>query len=136
NIQVCYPTTPGQLFHLLRRQMMRQARKPLIVMSPKSLLRRPEVVSPLEELAAGSFQRVLAEAALPEPLAVDRLLLCTGKVSYDLAAERARRGEQRMALARVEQLYPFPREEIQKLLEQYPGARDIYWVQEEPKNMG
>jgi 2-oxoglutarate dehydrogenase E1 component len=136
NIQVCYPTTPGQLFHLLRRQLLRAARKPLVVMSPKSLLRRPEVVSSLDDLATGRFQRVLPDQAELDAAQVERILLCTGKVYYDLAAERARRQEKAVAIARVEQLYPFPRPELEALFARYPNAREVLWVQEEPKNMG
>jgi len=136
NIQVCYPTTPAQMFHVLRRQMVRPARKPLVVMSPKSLLRRPEAVSPLEDLASGRFQRVLPDQANLDGAKVDRVLLCTGKVYFDLAAERARRVEERVAIVRLEQLYPFPREELAAELGRFPSARELVWVQEEPKNMG
>src|SRR6185295_5369938 len=136
NIQVCYPTTPAQIFHVLRRQMVRPARKPLIVMSPKSLLRRPEAVSPLEDLASGRFQRVLPDQANLDGATVERVLFCTGKVYFDLAAERARRVEERVAVVRLEQLYPFPREEVAAELARFPSARELVWVQEEPKNMG
>ncbi|HEY8211540.1 MAG TPA: 2-oxoglutarate dehydrogenase E1 component, partial [Myxococcaceae bacterium] len=136
NIQVCYPTTPAQIFHVLRRQLVRAARKPLVVMSPKSLLRRPEAISPLEDLAAGRFHRVLPDQANLDPAKVDRVLLCSGKVYFDLAAERARRVEERVAIVRVEQLYPDPREELQAELERFSAAREVRWVQEEPKNMG
>jgi 2-oxoglutarate dehydrogenase E1 component len=136
NIQVCYPTTPAQIFHLLRRQMIRPARKPLVVMSPKSLLRRPEAVSPLADLQQGRFQRVIPDRADLEPGQVEQVLLCSGKIFYDLQAERARRDERTVAIVRVEQLYPFPREEIARELERYPAARRLSWVQEEPRNMG
>jgi 2-oxoglutarate dehydrogenase E1 component len=116
--------------------MVRPARKPLVVMSPKSLLRRQEVISPLDDLAAGRFQRVLPDQANLDGAKVDRVLLCTGKVYFDLAAERARRVEERVAIVRLEQLYPFPREELAAELARYPSARELRWVQEEPKNMG
>ncbi len=134
NIQVCYPTTPAQIFHLLRRQVMRPIRKPLVVMSPKSLLRKPEVGSSLEELSKGSFQRVIADPSKPKD--VTRLLLCSGKVYYDLAAEREARKDSTVAIARLEQLHPFPEQELMELITSKPKLKEIYWVQEEPKNMG
>ncbi|MDQ3263443.1 MAG: 2-oxoglutarate dehydrogenase E1 component [Myxococcota bacterium] len=134
NIQVCYPTTAAQIFHLLRRQVMRPIRKPLVVMSPKSLLRKPEVGSSLEDLSKGSFQRVIADPSKPKD--VTRLLLCSGKVYYDLAAEREARGDSTVAIARLEQLHPFPEQELLELIASKPKLKEIYWVQEEPKNMG
>jgi len=144
NLQVCYPTTPAQIFHLLRRQMVRPLRKPLIVMSPKSMLRKPEATSPLEALAHGRFQRVIADVAglsdvagpRTAPQDVTRLLLCSGKVYYDLAAERDARKDTTVALARLEQLYPFPEEELTSLMAALPNLSEIFWVQEEPQNMG
>ncbi len=138
NLQVCAPTTPAQMFHLLRRQMVRPYRKPLVVMSPKSLLRHPEAVSAREELAPGSgFRAVIDDPAAPAPERVRRLVLCAGKVWYDLDAERRERGlGERVALVRVEQLYPFPREEIQAVLDRYAKAEDVVWAQEEPRNQG
>ena len=134
NIQVCYPTTPGQLFHLLRRQVIRPWRKPLIVMSPKSMLRRPEVVSSLEELSTGRFQRLLWGKSA-DPSQIRRLLLCSGKIYYDLLAA-LNSAERWIEIARLEQLYPFPSEELKSLLERLPNVSEVFWVQEEPKNMG
>ncbi|MCS6913694.1 MAG: 2-oxoglutarate dehydrogenase E1 component [Myxococcales bacterium] len=135
NMQVVFPTTPAQYFHLLRRQVLRPWRKPLIVLSPKSLLRHPEATSSLEELSAGRFHSVL-----PDPLvqreAVQRIFLCTGKVYYDLLEERVRRGDVHTALVRLEQLYPLRTEELQAALRLYPAAIELCWVQEEPANMG
>lgn len=135
NMQVVYPTTPAQIFHLLRRQVLRPWRKPLVVMSPKSLLRHPKAVSSLEDLAAGTFQRVLGD---PEAAAsageVTRVLLCSGKVYYDLLAER---GEARdTAIVRLEQLYPLSERELRAALAPYPEDTPVVWVQEEPENMG
>ncbi|HLL56179.1 MAG TPA: 2-oxoglutarate dehydrogenase E1 component [Myxococcaceae bacterium] len=135
NIQVCYPTTPAQIFHLLRRQLVRPLRKPLIVMSPKSLLRKPEASSTLEELASGGFKRII-EDARAEPSEVTRLLLCSGKVYYDLAQERDARKDKSVAIVRLEQLYPFPEEELTALMAKLPRLSEVFWVQEEPKNMG
>ncbi|RDI96454.1 2-oxoglutarate dehydrogenase E1 component [Meiothermus sp. QL-1] len=133
NMQVVYPTTPAQYFHLLRRQVKRPWRKPLIVMTPKSLLRNPDAVSPLEELTRGRFQRVLAGPPRPE---ARRVLLCSGKVYYDLEAARRAAGQEDVALVRLEQLYPFPEKELSAALAAYPKATEVVWVQEEPANMG
>ncbi len=131
NIQVANCTTPAQIFHLLRRQMVRKVRDPLIIFTPKSLLRSPEAVSSLAELAQGSFQRVI-----PDGAGKKRLVLCSGKVYYDLVAARAKaKAEARVALVRVEELYPFPLAEIRAQLAAHPGAT-VVWCQEEPKNMG
>jgi 2-oxoglutarate dehydrogenase E1 component len=135
NIQVVYPSTPAQYFHVLRRQVVRRWRKPLVVLTPKSLLRLPACVSTLEELERGRFQRLLDDVTV-EPLRVERLLLCTGKVYYDLAEERARLKTDKVAIARLEQLYPLRDELITGLYERYPNAREVVWVQEEPENMG
>src|SRR5258707_510354 len=134
NIQVCYPTTPAQFFHLLRRQVIRPWRKPLIVMPPKSLLRRPEVVSRLEELSTGRFQKLLWDARA-DASQVRRLLLCSGKIYFDLllAGDKI---DSSIGIARIEQLYPFPNEELKALLERLPNLSEVFWVQEEPKNMG
>ena len=134
NIQVCYPTTPAQFFHLLRRQVIRPWRKPLIVMSPKSLLRRPEVVSPLEELSTGRFQKLLWDARA-DSSQVRRLLLCSGKIYFDLLASWDK-ADSSTGIGRIEQLYPFPNEELKALLERLPNLSEVFWVQEEPKNMG
>jgi 2-oxoglutarate dehydrogenase E1 component len=130
NMQVCYPTTAAQIFHLLRRQAVRLIRKPLVVMTPKSLLRLPEASSPWEALATGTYLRVIAEPASPK---VTRLLLCSGKVFFDLHANRKSEG---VAIARVEQLYPLPTQELVETLKSYPKLTEVYWVQEEPKNSG
>ncbi|NTX15794.1 2-oxoglutarate dehydrogenase E1 component [Myxococcus sp. CA051A] len=134
NIQVCYPTTPAQIFHLLRRQVLRPVRKPLVIMSPKSLLRRPEATSKLDELATGSFQEVILDKVAPE--GVTRLLLCSGKVYYDLVKARDERKDDSIAIVRLEQLYPFPFDELANLVGKLPKLAEIFWVQEEPRNAG
>ena len=141
NMQVVNLTTPAQIFHCLRRQVLRPWRKPLVVLSPKSLLRHPRAVSPFSELVEGSFQRVLADPALPEQ--VRRVLLCSGKVYYDLEHYREQRDEQGVAILRLEQLYPFPEDDLRAALEpimarRAPGLEklEVVWVQEEPANMG
>jgi 2-oxoglutarate dehydrogenase E1 component len=145
NMQVCNFTTPAQYFHALRRQMHRKFRKPLIVMSPKMLLRYKGAVSPITEFTEGCFRTVIDElkpgaagdlGVVVDPQRVTRLLLCSGKVYYALLAGRAEREIDTIGLARVEQLHPFPRTELTALLAAYPEARQIYWVQEEPSNMG
>jgi 2-oxoglutarate dehydrogenase E1 component len=136
NIQVCVPSTPAQFFHMLRRQVVRPMRKPLIVMTPKSLLRRKESTSPLEDLATGAFQCVIADPAKPSPKKVKRVVFCSGKVYFDIAAERDKRGIEDVALVRVEQLYPFPHADFAAQIALYPGARSIVWAQEEPANQG
>ena len=135
NMQVCNVTTPAQFFHLLRRQVMRPYRKPLIVMSPKSLLRHPAVVSPLSELTRGKFQYVIPDGSV-DPRAVDRVLLCTGKVYYDLLAARELFDRKNVAIMRIEQLYPLHREEILENLSVYSEGIRVTWVQEEARNMG
>jgi 2-oxoglutarate dehydrogenase E1 component len=136
NIQVCVPSTPAQFFHMLRRQVLRPMRKPLIVMTPKSLLRRKEAASPLEELATGGFQCVIGDPAKPAPKKVKRVVFCSGKVYYDIAAERDKRGIEDIAIVRIEQLYPFPKDSLEKELAKYPKATEIVWCQEEPRNQG
>ena len=136
NMQVVSCTTPAQFFHALRRQMHRAFRKPLVVMSPKSLLRHPRAVSTLDELAGSTFQPVLDDATVTKPGAVRRLLLCAGKIFYPLAAARDENGRGDVALVRVEQLYPFPAAELEAVLSRYSGVRDVAWVQEEPANQG
>ena len=136
NMQVCVPSTPAQCFHMLRRQMVRPLRKPLIVMTPKSLLRHRLAVSSLDELATGRFQTLIPDA---EPLIdsdVERIVFCSGKVYYDLLERRHAARLARVALVRVEQLYPFPIEEYAATIERYGNARDIVWCQEEPQNQG
>ena len=136
NMQVCVPSTPAQMFHLLRRQMRQPFRKPLIVMTPKSLLRHELSVSALEDLSRGSFARVIGELDDIPAAQVRRVVFCSGKVYFDLL--KARRSEERrdVALVRIEQLYPFPGEEYQSALGRYPNAREIVWCQEEPQNQG
>jgi 2-oxoglutarate dehydrogenase E1 component len=136
NIQVIVPTTPAQVFHALRRQVRRSWRKPLVVMSPKSLLRHPSAVSSLDELGAGRFQRLLADESGTPPERVDKLLLCSGKIYYELQKTRDERKTGPVHVVRVEQLYPFPELELQRLLAGYPQATSLVWVQEEPRNMG
>ena len=139
NIRVAYPSTAGQYFHLLRRQaaLLQTAPRPLIVMTPKSLLRHPLATSHLEDLAHGRFQPVLDDAEARErPDEVARLILCSGKVYVDLVSSEARTSDRGVAVARVEQLYPFPANEIGDLLAAYPRLREVVWVQEEPQNMG
>ena len=136
NIQVCVPTTAAQFFHMIRRQIVRPMRKPLIVMTPKSLLRKKEATSPLSDLAAGAFQVIIPETEKLAAKKVKRVIFCSGKVYYDIAAERAKRGIEDIALARLEQLYPFPHEEFQAQIDAYPGAKSVVWCQEEPGNQG
>jgi len=136
NIQVCVPTTPAQVYHMLRRQAIRPLRKPLIVMSPKSLLRHKEAISTIEDLADGGFHNVLDETDELDKSKVERLVLCSGKVYYDLRAARREREIENIAILRLEQLYPFPEEEMLGLLAQYPSLRDAVWCQEEPMNQG
>jgi 2-oxoglutarate dehydrogenase E1 component len=133
NLQVCQPTSAAQYFHLLRRQALRRWRKPLIVMTPKGMLRAAAAASPREDLEVGSFHPLLLDG---DPAAAGRLLLCTGKIALDLLAERDRRGEAAVAIARLEQLYPFPEGIVSALLDRLPAVAEIVWVQEEPANMG
>ncbi|MFP4137175.1 MAG: 2-oxoglutarate dehydrogenase E1 component [Halomonas sp.] len=136
NMQVCVPTTPAQIFHLLRRQVIRKLRKPLVVMSPKSLLRHKDATSSLDQLAEGHFQMVLPDQAGLEASRVERIILCAGKVYYDLAAWRTENGRDDVAILRIEQLYPFPKEELFEAIEAYTNVTDIVWCQEEPLNQG
>ncbi|HEX5127631.1 MAG TPA: 2-oxoglutarate dehydrogenase E1 component [Rhodocyclaceae bacterium] len=136
NWQVCVPTTPSQIFHLLRRQMTRKLRKPLVVMSPKSLLRSKDAVSSLEELSNAGFQTVIGDMSDLDPKKVERVILCSGKVYYDLVAERKARDHKNVAIVRIEQLYPFPNEAFAREISKYPKAKDIVWCQEEPRNQG
>lgn len=136
NIQVCVPTTPAQHFHLLRRQMLRPYRKPLVVMTPKSLLRHPLVVSNLDDLAKGEFQLVLDEIDALAKKDVKRVVLCQGKVYYDLLAKRRDAKIQDIAIVRLEQLYPYPTEALKAILAQYTNAKEWIWCQEEPQNQG
>ncbi|WP_348687508.1 2-oxoglutarate dehydrogenase E1 component, partial [Rheinheimera aquimaris] len=136
NMQVCVPTTPAQVYNMLRRQMVRPMRRPLIVMSPKSLLRHPLATSSLEELASGKFQNVIGEIDDIKPSDVKRVVFCSGKVYYELLEERRKREQKDVAIVRVEQLYPFPHEEMAEVLSQYQHVTDFVWCQEEPQNQG
>jgi 2-oxoglutarate dehydrogenase E1 component len=136
NMQVCVPSTPAQMFHMLRRQMVRPLRKPLIVMTPKSLLRHPLSVSRLEELGTGGFNPVIDEIDDVKPSAVTRIVLCSGKVYFDLLKSRRDVKAESVAIVRLEQLYPFPSEEYEAILRKYSNAREIVWCQEEPQNQG
>jgi 2-oxoglutarate dehydrogenase E1 component len=135
NMQVCNFSTPANLFHALRRQIVRKWRKPLVVMTPKSLLRTKASFSPLAELHQGRFRRMIDDDTA-DAAKVRRVMLCSGKIYYDLVAARQARGREDVAIVRVEQLYPFPAPELAKALERYAAARQLYWVQEEPRNMG
>jgi 2-oxoglutarate decarboxylase len=140
NMQVTYPTTPAQYFHLLRRQMKLNPRKPLVVMTPKSLLRHPQATSTIDELAQGRFEPVLDDPNFlrdgADRSTVRRLVLTTGKVYYDLAAARDKKGSTDVAIARLEQFYPWPAPMLRALFASYPNLQEIVWVQEEPRNMG
>ncbi len=136
NMQVCVPTTPAQMFHLLRRQMVRDVRKPLVVMTPKSLLRHPLATSKLAELSDGAFQLVIPDSSAKDAKKVRRVVLCSGKVYYDLVQDAAKRKLTDVAIVRVEQLYPFPRQQVQAELAKYPKAQEVVWCQEEPQNQG
>ncbi len=133
NMQICQPSTAAQYFHLLRRQALRRWRKPLIVFTPKSMLRHPDASSSLADFAAPRFQNVLGDTSVQNPR---RLLVCTGKIGHNLRVERAKRKAEDVAVIFVEQLYPWPEAELQTALDQHPAAEEIVWVQEEPANMG
>jgi 2-oxoglutarate dehydrogenase E1 component len=136
NIQVCVPSTAAQFFHMIRRQVERPMRKPLIVMTPKSLLRKKEAASPLSDLASGGFQVIIPETEKLAAKKVKRVIFCSGKVYYDIAAERAKRAIDDIAIVRIEQLYPFPHDEFQAQIDLYANAKSIVWAQEEPGNQG
>ncbi len=136
NMRVANCTTPANYFHLLRRQALHPSRRPLIVMTPKSLLRHPRATSPVADLSTGGFQPVIDDASIKDAKAVQRVVLTTGKIHYDLAAAREQAGDTTTALVRVEMLYPFPTAELQAVFAKYAGAKDIVWTQEEPRNMG
>jgi 2-oxoglutarate dehydrogenase E1 component len=136
NVQVCVPTTPAQIFHLLRRQMVRPFRKPLIVLTPKSLLRKREAVSSLKDLAKGGFQTVIGEVDALETKDVTRIVACSGKVYYDLLVARRERRLDNVAIIRVEQLYPFPHKQFAAEMKRYANAHEVVWCQEEPQNQG
>lgn len=137
NIQVCNVSTPAQLFHLLRRQMLRKFRKPLVLMTPKSLLRHPKFVSETKEFTGMTFQEVLEDSGVPKNDSTERLIMCTGKIYYELVAMREAQSEfASMPILRLEQMYPFPYEMLAKALQRYPRVSEVVWVQEEPQNMG
>jgi 2-oxoglutarate dehydrogenase E1 component len=136
NMQVCVPSTPAQMFHMLRRQMLRSLRKPLIVMTPKSLLRHELSVSALSELTSGSFAQIIDEIDEVNSAQVRRIVLCSGKVYFDLLKARRRDGMKDVAIVRVEQLYPFPLPAYEAILRKYANAREVVWCQEEPQNQG
>ncbi|MGL5292455.1 MAG: 2-oxoglutarate dehydrogenase E1 component [Aeromonas sp.] len=136
NMQVCVPSTPAQVFHMLRRQVIRPMRRPLIVMTPKSLLRHPMAVSTLGQLAQGTFENAIAEIDDLDPQGVKRVVFCAGKVYYDLLDARRKADQQAVALIRIEQLYPFPEQEVRAILANYPHVTDFVWCQEEPQNQG
>ncbi len=137
NMRVAYPSTPAQYFHILRRQARSAARRPLVLMQPKSLLRLPEAASKLSDLTSGSFQAVIDDAAVASQReSVKRIVFCTGKIYYDLIDKRKRDGGTGVALVRVEELYPWPHDEVARIVDSYPAIEDVVWAQEEPKNMG
>jgi multifunctional 2-oxoglutarate metabolism enzyme len=135
NIQVANATTAAQYFHLLRRQLHRETRKPLVLFTPKSFLRRPESRSTVDELTHGSFQEILDDPFVTDPASVRRVVVCSGKIAWDAMAERTKRNAP-AAIVRLEQLYPFPDEQLRSVLQRYPNATDVLWLQEEPENMG
>ncbi|NQY43048.1 MAG: 2-oxoglutarate dehydrogenase E1 component, partial [Legionellales bacterium] len=134
NMQVCVPTTPAQIFHLLRRQMIRPYRKPLIVMTPKSLLRHKLAVSTIDDLCKGNFMSIIHEDKV-DPDSIDRIVLCSGKIYYELFEQRNKL-DKKITILRIEQLYPFPRDELNDLIKKYSNAKEIVWCQEEPRNQG
>ncbi|SOZ16885.1 2-oxoglutarate dehydrogenase E1 component [Cupriavidus taiwanensis] len=136
NMQVCQPTTPAQIFHLLRRQMIRLFRKPLVIMTPKSLLRNKDAVSPLSDLAKGHFETVIPDHEELNAGKVKRVIMCSGKVYYDLVNTRKEREANDTAIIRLEQLYPFPHKALAAELKKYPNANEILWCQDEPQNQG
>ncbi len=133
NLQICQPSTAAQYFHLLRRQVMRPWRKPLIVFTPKSMLRHPDASSPLADFGRDRFLNVLPDNDVKDPR---RLLVCSGKIGHNLRVEREKRKDSSVGIIFLEQMYPWPEEELQAALDQHPGAEEILWVQEEPANMG
>jgi 2-oxoglutarate dehydrogenase E1 component len=136
NIQVCNLTTPAQYYHCLRRQVLRVWRKPLIIVTPKSLLRHPKAVSTIDECASGSFQRIIPDSTVINPRQVERILICSGKIYYELLQKREDLKRDDVAIIRMEQFYPLPKEHLRTVLSQYRDGTPVYWVQEEPENMG
>lgn len=135
-MQVCMPSTPAQMFHLLRRQMIRPLRKPLVVMTPKSLLRHKLSTSPLSEFTDGVFHNVIGDESIADAKSVKQLIACSGKVYFELMQTRNERGIANMPIVRVEQLYPFPDDEFLAQLKRYPKLETLKWCQEEPINQG
>ena len=139
NMQIVQPTTASQIFHILRRQMVRNLRKPLVIMTPKSLLRNKDAASPLSEFTRGSFQTIIPDSnpdVAKKAEKVKRVIACSGKVYYDLIKKRADKGSDDVAIVRVEQLYPFPHKAFSAELKKYPNATDVVWCQDEPQNQG
>jgi len=136
NIQVCVPTTPSQVFHMLRRQVKRPLRKPLVAITPKSLLRHKEATSDLDDLTTGTFKTVLPEKEPSDPKKVTRLILCSGKVYFDLLEKKKSDEREDVAIVRIEQLYPFPGDDLDELLSEYTKLKHVVWCQEEPMNQG
>jgi 2-oxoglutarate decarboxylase len=136
NLQVCYPTTPAQYFHLLRRQVRPGMERPLVVITPKSLLRLPAAASAIDDFTSGGFKPVIDDLEIGAKQSVERVVLCSGKVYYDLIDARKKANIERVALVRMEQFYPFPLRRLREVLAQYPAAKQLVWAQEEPKNMG
>lgn len=136
NIQVCVPTTPAQVFHMLRRQVLRPLRKPLIAFTPKSLLRHKLATSSLEELADGGFQTIIPDIDDHDPKSITRMIMCSGKVYYDLLEKKRAEELTNTIIIRIEQLYPFPQDDLNGLIVDYPNLTDVVWCQEEPMNQG
>ena len=139
NMQIVQPTTASQIFHILRRQMVRNLRKPLVIMTPKSLLRNKDATSPLSEFTRGSFQTIIPDSnpdVAKKAEKVKRVIACSGKVYYDLVKKRADKGADDVAIVRVEQLYPFPHKAFSAELKKYPNATDVVWCEDEPQNQG
>jgi 2-oxoglutarate dehydrogenase E1 component len=136
NMRVTYPSTPAQYFHMLRRQAIRRPERPMIVMTPKSLLRLPQATSPVSEFTEGGFRHVLPDPTVEDPGQVQRLVLCTGKVYYDIQGHARRAERDDLAVGRMELLYPFPDAALTELIESYPNLAEVVWAQEEPRNMG
>jgi len=136
NLAVCYPTTPAQYFHLLRRQIQPGMERPLIVMTPKSLLRLPAAASTIAELESGGFEPVIDDKEIPDAASVKKIVFCSGKVYYDLMEARKKSGDHSVAIIRLEQFYPFPLQRMKEILKRYSSAKHLVWAQEEPQNMG
>ena len=136
NMQIVQPTTASQIFHLLRRQMVRAFRKPLVIMTPKSLLRNKDATSPLSEFTKGAFQTVIPDQKDLKGDKVKRIVMCSGKVYYDLAKKREEKGVDDVAILRVEQLYPFPHKAFAAEVKRYPNLAEVVWCQDEPQNQG